>query len=543
MGDRLPGSISTITTNPLLTAGISSIRKPVIFGVGDVKVLIENERVVRGAGASDELTSVAYGSTTAYQLANVIMVGNSHNSADYLKTTDYAVNGSDEIDWTGAATEPVAGSEYYITYYKTISNFTAVNYTSEGAIKSAHGGTVFSAAKQFATVTTGSSGDTLDWANSETITTPTDWTIRFTSGPNTNITRSVSVYSTGQFTISPNFPNAISVGEIFEVEHTTPTVNMLTVGSLLALRNGSQSVIVGQLDNTSFTDTLAPSGSEYGTALNTHLVAFQTTSDLPYYVVPMLPNNSTTFATNSVAQTNAINLVWNHCKLMSTPENKGERTCVAGFLPTTTIANFKSYGSAYFSERMIITAPSDLEFNEVTGQTLNGSLGAAAMAGKICSKAQVSQSILNEDLVGITVATNFYNTIEQRELTAKGISFIVSEAGVIKVIAGKTTDVTSADTEDIAVVAIADYVKKVTREQLAATFTGKPITNRLKGAMGGKLSSIFESLVYEEVLSAYDPASITVEADASEPRKINVTASISPQYTLWFTDISMAFYI
>lgn len=543
MGDRLPGGISTITTNPLLTAGISSIRKPVIFGVGDVKVLVENERVIRGAGSSDALVSVAYGSSTAYQLANVIMIGNSHNSADYLKTTDYAINGSDEVDWTGATTEPDTGSEYYVTYYKTVSNFVATDYTSEVAITSAHGGTVFSATKQFATATTGSSGDTLDWANSETIPVPTEWTIRFTSGSNTNITRSVSGYAASEFTVSPNFPNAVSVGDIFEVEHSSPTINMLTVGSLLALRNGAQSVIVGQLDNTAFTDTLAPSGSEYGTALTAHLTAFRATVDLPYYVVPMLPNNSTTFATNSAAQTNAINLVWNHCKLMSTPENKGERTCVAGFLPATTIANFKSYGSTYFSERMIIVAPSDLEFNEATRQTLNGSIGAAAMAGKVCSKAQVSQSILNEDLVGVTVATNFYNSIEQRELTAKGISFIINEAGVVKVIAGKTTDVTSADTEDIAVVAIADYVKKITREQLTATFTGKPINSRLKGAIGGKLSSIFESLIYEEVISNYDPASITVAVDVSEPRKINVTASISPQYTLWFTSINMAFYV
>ena len=162
---------------PLITSGTSATRKPVIFGVGDTKVLVENERVVRGTGNSDAITNTAYGSTITTQLANVIRIGNALNSQDYAKTTDYTINGSGEVDWTGASSEPIAGTEYYITYYKAISNFTRTDYTSETSIKSAHGDTVFAATKQLATVTTGSSGDTLDWANSETITTPTDWTI------------------------------------------------------------------------------------------------------------------------------------------------------------------------------------------------------------------------------------------------------------------------------------------------------------------------------------------------------------------------------
>ncbi len=545
MSDRLPGAIADVAVNPLLSAGTTSTRKPIVLGVGDVKVLISNERIIRDTTDSDSITNTIYGSSSTYQQANIISIGNTKNSTDYIKTTDYTVNGSGEVDWTAASSEPAAGAEYFVTYYKTISNFTITEYSSESAIKSAHGGTYFSATKQFATTTevaSGSPATVFSWANDEAIDTPADWKIQFTSGLNTGLTRDVSAYSTGEFTVSPAFPNSISVNDIFLIENDTPTVNMLTAGSLVALRNGAQSVKTAQLDNTAFTNTLAPSGSEYSTALNIHLETLKSDIDIPYFLVPMLPNNSVTFADNASAQSNAINPVWNHCKLMSDPANKGERSCVAGFLSGTALADFKAFGPAYFSTRFITIAPGDLEFTDAAGQTLNGSIGAAAWAGKYCSKTDFT-SLLNEGLVGVTIATNFYNPIQQRELTGKGISFLISDAGITKVVASKTTNVTSADTEDPAVVSIADYLKKVTRESLTNTFVGKPINDNFLGAVSGKISRLFEQAIYDEVISAYKPESITVQQNPSEPRLIQVTGSVSPQYTNWFIDIGLEFYV
>ena len=257
----------------------------------------------------------------------------------------------------------------------------------------------------------------------------------------------------------------------------------------------------------------------------------------------MLHDNATTFTTNSAAQTSAINPTWDHCKLMSAPENKGERSCVSGFLSAVTTAdNFKAYGAAYFSQRMIIVAPGDLAFSDVSTRTLNGSIGAAAWAGRYCSKLDF-RSMLGESLTGIIIKTNFYNPIQQRDLTAKGISFLISDSGIVKVVASKTTDITSADTEDVAVVSIADHVKKVTREEVGNTFTGQPINQRLVGAVGGKMSSIFERLILEQVIETYKADSITVRQNLSEPRLLEVTASIKPLYSLWWSSIDMSFYV
>ena len=541
MSDRLPGVIASVTTNQALVSGIASIRTPIILGAGDVKVLVENEKVLKGSSGSDTLSQTIYaGTLTANEyLANVVRIGDTPNSSDYAKTTTFTASGN-QITWVSGA--PSTGAEYYITYYKSISNFILTEYSAESDVKSAHGDIVFSATKQFATATVGSTGgNTLAWNNQETINTPyTNWSIQFVSGSNAGISRTVSNYSTGTFTFSTAFPSAISVGDIFLIQNSSPMVNMLTTGTLLALRNGAQSAIVGQLSNASFSDKLAPSASEYGTALATHLESLKSIAEQPYFIVPMLPDNTTTFTLNSSAQTNAINLVWNHCKLMSTPENKGERTCIAGFLSTTTEADFKGFGPAYFSQRMVVIAPGDLRFNEVSSKTLNGSIGAAAWAGKYCSRSDF-RSMLNESLTGVSVASTFYNPIQQRSLTGKGISFLVADAGVVRIIASKTTDTSTADTEDVAVVSIADHIKKVTREDLGRTFIGQAITSRLVGAMGAKLSSLFEGMINSQVITAYKD--IKVRQSLAAPRLIEVSAQVSPQYSLWWVSLDFSFYV
>ena len=557
MSSRLPGSLAQISTNPLLTAGITSVRKPVVFGVGDTKVLIENERVIRSttAGGADTLTNTIYGATDADKLASIVRVGNSPNSADYTKTSNYVITdgtvewspGNDVTYPSSGYDEPAAGQEYYITYYKSIANFAITEYTSEGDIKSAHGNVIFAKYSQYTTVTavsTGAPTTTFNWGvTGDSIDAPvTDWSVTFYSGPNTGVTRTVSTYSNGQFVTSISFPNSISVGDVVLISHASPKVNMLTSGALLALRNGSQSVLVGQFTNTSWSDKIVPTSSQYSTALAAHLETLKSNVEFPYYLVPMLPDNTTTFAANSDAQTSAINPTWDHCKLMSAPENKGERACIAGFLAATTADSFKSYGATYFSQRMVIIAPGDLGFSDVSTRTLNGSIGAAAWAGRWCSRTDY-RSMLRESLTGVIVKANFYNAVQQRDLTAKGISFLSSDAGIVRVIASKTTDTSTADTEDVAVVAIADHVKKTVREDLDATFIGQPISQRLVGAIGGKMSSIFERLIIDQVIETYRADSITVRQSLTEPRLIEVTASIKPLYSLWWLDISMSFFV
>ena len=62
MSDRLPGAIADVAVNPLLSAGTTSTRKPIVLGVGDVKVLLSNERIIRGVTDADSTTNTIYGS-------------------------------------------------------------------------------------------------------------------------------------------------------------------------------------------------------------------------------------------------------------------------------------------------------------------------------------------------------------------------------------------------------------------------------------------------------------------------------------------------
>jgi len=624
---RLPGFISDVTLNPALSAGTNPTRKPIVLGVGDVKILVENEKVIRGdaSGGADSLINTIFGSSNATRLAGVIRVGDSPNSADYAKTTDFVVTNS-TIDWSPAGTEPTAGSEYYVTYYKSLSNFSITEYTSIVDIINAHGKTQMSLTSQYGNVTdaanvisdetvqlngetvtalahqnvssvvvgddavptttyvlntdytldaangtiariaTGSISDgqtvyvdytyassttVFEWANESTdapVGTMADWSVTFVSGLNSGYTRTLSSYATGEFTVANAFPYEPAVGDVFLLVRSTPLLNTVVVGADLTLKNGASSVIVGQLDNntSAWTDKLQPTTSEYNTALDTHLTTLRGYTEVPYYMVGMIPDD--TAFTNVEINTNIHNTILSHVKLMSAPENRGERHCIAGYLESsgtksTDITNFKSYAQTFGYERIAVVAPGDVEYTGHAGKTVNGSLIAACIAGKICSYTRISQSMLNETLSGVKVTANFFNRIEQRDLFASSVTIILDDNGVTKVVAGVTTDGSTADTQDFGVQAIADNIRKSSREEMEATFQGKPISSNTLANMLGKLTSILESKIKEQVIVDYDPTSIQITQDTTEPRQINVTASVSPLYNIWWGDLSFNFYI
>lgn len=438
--------------------------------------------------------------------------------------------------------EPAAGSDYYITYYKKLENTEITEYSSEGSVKVAYGDSVMSTSKQYAPITAVVSSAIFSWGNTDTITSPqSNWTIRFTSGANTGLSRTVSTYSGGQFTVSVAFPYTITVGDVFLIENAiTPVVNTLTEGALIALRNGASSVTVAPLANTSWGNKIAPTAAEYKTSLDTHLETLKGYNEVPYFMVPMLPDNATTFTTNANVNTYVAVPVWDHCKLMSTPENKGERTMIIGYLSGTAKTSFKSIAPTFFSTRAIVMAPGDIGTTSVAGHTVNGSLLAAAWTGRYCSKTDF-RSMLGESLSGITIEASFYNTFDQRELRGTGNTFAIDSNGIVRVVASITTDTTSADTEDPAVVSIADYVKKSTREELGNTFINSPTNDRTMTAIKGKVNTIFSRMISEGVIETFKD--VSVKQNLGEPRLIEVTGSVKPLYSIWYIDAGFSFYV
>jgi hypothetical protein len=544
LSNRIPGAISTVISSAGIIGSGNGVRKPVILGVGDVKALVTDERVIRGttAGGKDVLSSTLYGST-------VVKVGNSPGSSDWALTTNYTVDtANNAIDWSPGA--DIGGSTPITQYGVVLSSADTSHFipTNTGAWSTTTNYYVG------ATVTV-TNPDSSNYGLSETVTAYNGTTREFTLG--VGFTNPILANATVLVTLQPDEPasgqeyyvtyykvlNNFTLTEytaetdiraahgdisLSNSTDTTTAPNKLTIGAFLSLRNGSQSVIVGQLNNTSWGDKYNPTESEFNASLNVQLEALKNQIDFKLYVIPM-----TNFSTS-------INYVWNHCKLMSAPENKGERTCIAGLARGTSVATFVSTATAYASTRLILMAPSEVRFSDLTAVQLAGDIAASAFSGLRVNTPRVSQAMTGQALTGITIET-IYAPSQQRDLLGSGLAVLVSKAGVVSILHDKSTDVSTPDTEENAIIELADYLKKITRETLYNVYKGAPITKLLPSAMGTTLAKLLEKEITNVNIVEY--RDISIMQDTVDPRLVLVNCKIKPIYSLTFINITMSFYV
>jgi hypothetical protein len=563
MSSRIPGAIANVVSAAGLITGGNGVRKPVILGVGDIKVLVTDEKVNRGttAGTKDVLAS------TLYDSSSIVKIGNSPGSTDWTPTSQYVADtATNAVDWSPG---PDIGGTTPITVYGTIVAAVPSDSTTTHIV-------VNNSAALFNTTTNYYAGasvvvtnpDSSNYGQSQTITASVinnTTNLKFTLG--VEFTQSLLVGATVLVTLTPDEPGSgqeyyityyKKLNNFTLTEYTSEAdikkafgdislssgssnPNKLTIGALLALRNGAQSVIVGQLDYSSWGSKLSPTESEYNASLNTQLEALKQWTNFKYYVVPMIdfvgPTASTSWPTNGQS---CITSVWNHCKLLSAPENKGERTCIAGWSRGTTQPTFVALGPAYASSRLILVAPAETRFSDLSSVALNGSIAAAAYAGMRCFPARVSTTITGQALTGVSIET-VYTPSQIRDLLGAGIAVLQSTAGVVNIVHDKTTNTATADTEEVSVIEVADYLKRQTRETLFNIYKGAPIDAVLPSAMGGTMAKIFEKEITNINIVSYKD--ISVVQDTSEPRLMVVNAKVKPIYPLVWIDITMSFYV
>ncbi len=546
MSSRIPGAIAkTVPAAGLITGGFGT-RKPVILGVGDVKVLVEDEKIIRGitAGGTDVLSGALFDATS------VVKIGNSPGSTDWTEVTHYTVDlGNNQIDWasgndvpgastivvydtvqtgdtsapyttfTGASTELSATDGYYVSGSATVTNTDSSNYGLSRTISGYTGAT-----KEFVTA---SWPNALNVADTVVVTLEPD---EPAAGQEYYVTyyKTLSNFSITEYTAEDDIRAAHGGNELSNSTSDVISPNKLTIGSLVALRNGAQSVLVGQLDNTSWGNKYSPTESEFNASLNTILEELKTQLDFKLFIVPMSTWDS------------AANNVWNHSKLQSAPENKGERVCVRGFSRGTAASAIKTAATAYGSTRMIAVAPPETRFSDLLDAEFGGELAAAAIAGKRCTFERVAQSITGEELANVTIESTYATPII-RDLLGAGACVLDQKAGILSIIHDKSTNVSTADTEENAIVDTGDYLRRQTRETVYNIHKGSAIDDQLLGSVASTMRGIFEREV--DNTNIVDYKEIVIVQDSSEPRLVKVNAKIKYAYPLNWIDITMAAYV
>lgn len=134
MAERIPGIIVRTVADTGIIAPPLFQRYPLYIGCGDPYKLVQNVKLTRGVGTTDNLPSP----TTVHQ---IVSVGDLPGIAKYVDSVDYVLAaGLNEISWLGAA-KPVSGNQYYITYTETrsASAYQPILYFDDNDVYEDHG--------------------------------------------------------------------------------------------------------------------------------------------------------------------------------------------------------------------------------------------------------------------------------------------------------------------------------------------------------------------------------------------------------------------
>jgi len=311
---------------------------------------------------------------------------------------------------------------------------------------------------------------------------------------------------------------------------TNGNINDVSVGGYLGLQAGSTGVIIAQLDLSSATDPDSPTGQELENAFTAMVDELEKITGYKLFLVPM--------SSGTLNTTSAANIMFNHAVLASEPTQKQERTVIASLPQSTAYTDAAAFALSYAHSRMVVPFPYN-GISKVNGFTSNydSRFYSAALAGKICSVG-IGINISDEIIPNVTVTDNYSPEVETW-LVGRGVGPARIKGEVLRNVFIGTTDTTSALTEDLGVQDVGDYVKKYLREQLWVLYRNKPINEDLLTSVDGSVTNILKYLIKEVVIADYKNVSVT--QDSTEPRKINVTASVQPAFGMQYMDITFTF--
>ena len=291
--------------------------------------------------------------------------------------------------------------------------------------------------------------------------------------------------------------------------------NTLTMGAKISSENGANYLICTQVT--------ASSEVAYTTAIDKLKLLTEGVSST--VIVPL----NTDDAIHAYLKT--------HVQFMSSQFQKKERYGVIGMAIGATQAAVKAKGVALAYNRIILPwdevkrQVTDPDTNVTSDVSLDGSFLACAIAGMMC-KYPVQEPLTRKTMVSFNATTKTDSLLEteKNELAAKGVTLLKNKGGIISIRHGMTTNVTTAEDNEISVMLIRDNTIQIVRDAIDSLYIATVSSEATESAIKTDISAILSLLI--EGGSITDFEDVVVSQNAADATRYDVTFGITPAYPI-----------
>ncbi|MEM5781878.1 MAG: hypothetical protein QXD43_01615 [Candidatus Aenigmatarchaeota archaeon] len=298
----------------------------------------------------------------------------------------------------------------------------------------------------------------------------------------------------------------------------------LAFGLKVAIENGSSNFIIVPIK-------LSPTMTEEQKANLLRNALEQLEKYYPTAIVPLVPLNEV----SSLGS-----MILNHVTKMSSMEYRGERIAVLGLSDITNSISLEQWNNfasqfripGFEDKRIILVYPAHCRVVDLDGNSrlCDGTILAAAFAGKLLSLPDEAETMTNKTIEGVSIDTPEINRLEKNYLTNSGITVIEYSNNILKVRRALTVSQKTIAEQEISIVMTFDTISNTLRTSLENLYVGtKIIPGVTINNIATSARTILENFVVRGMISKYD---VKVEQDRLEPRRVNIEVKASPVYTL-----------
>lgn len=238
--------------------------------------------------------------------------------------------------------------------------------------------------------------------------------------------------------------------------------------------------------------------------------------------------------------------VWQLAKThsISMRENEENRVVIAGADGTDSTvdaASMVSLAHQMSAEYFWVVSPSTFLFrNPVSNvvEVVPGWYAAAAVAGFENSVPQYT-SLTHKTLNGFYGASELNKKATKRNECANGLMYVDETAtGQMRILHGRTTDLTSIVTQETNIVLTKYYILRTLRTMFSNGYIGNVITPGTLLNVKAAAQSTLSNMVSSNYINSF--SGLTVAQDSSNPTQVNITFEYVPVYSINYIQISFS---